>query len=242
MDSTGKKFGNVINNRLIQEWLCLHDIAVKIDGIFGPVTKYAVRLFQSRNNLKTDGIVGLLTHAILTDPVRRALKLIRPENSISGKTIMAYAYRHLEQRPREIGGQNRGPWVRLYMGGIDGLDRRWCAGFVSFIVAQACRTLGTKSPVGTVYSCNRMASDAKRNGLFVSGSEIEYSPRIPPGSIFLQRSQNGWNHTGFVIDGDKEVIRTIEGNAAPDRTVFGDAVCESVRNLHDLDFIFIGQK
>jgi len=110
MDSTGKKFGNVINNRLIQEWLCLHDIAVKIDGIFGPVT------FQSRNNLKTDGIVGLLTHAILTDPVRRALKLIRPENSIPGKTIMAYAYRHLEQRPREIGGQNRGPWVRLYMG------------------------------------------------------------------------------------------------------------------------------
>ena len=44
--------------------------------------------------------------------------------------------------PREIGGQNMGPWVRLYMDGREGAEFPWCAGFVCFVLAQACEAMG----------------------------------------------------------------------------------------------------
>ncbi len=43
-----------------------------VDGIFGPKTEAAVRLFQSRNGLTADGIVGSETIAKLTDSSAKA--------------------------------------------------------------------------------------------------------------------------------------------------------------------------
>jgi len=53
---------------------------------------------------------------------------------------------HLKAHPVEVGGDNRGPWVRAYMSGNDGSDWLWCAGFVTAIVAQAASLLGTATP------------------------------------------------------------------------------------------------
>ena len=56
------------------------------------------------------------------------------------------AGQHLAQGPREVGGDNRGPWVRAYMGGQDGKWARWCAGFVSTLLAQGCAALKIQTP------------------------------------------------------------------------------------------------
>lgn len=53
--------------RVMQYLLVDRDIAVTVDGIFGPNTKTAVKGFQSDNSLQQDGIVGPLTWRALAN-------------------------------------------------------------------------------------------------------------------------------------------------------------------------------
>jgi len=52
----------------------------------------------------------------------KALEEISPNKKGLGQMVVAYAEQYLEQHPREVGGQNKGPWVRLYMEGNEGSD------------------------------------------------------------------------------------------------------------------------
>src|SRR2546427_4017703 len=128
--------------RRVQEWLSLNGLQVKVDGDCGPATRAAVREFESRHGLSSDGEVGAKLFELLTAPMRAALARIEPGGRPLGELTIAYAQQHLAQHPREIGGQNRGPWVRLYMSGHDGEEWAWCAGFACFCLRQACATLG----------------------------------------------------------------------------------------------------
>ena len=47
----------------------------------------------------------------------RALKPISSRGRSLNELVIAFAEQHMNEHPREIGGQNRGPWVRLYMKG-----------------------------------------------------------------------------------------------------------------------------
>jgi chitosanase len=47
--------------KTLQEMLDKYGLPVTKDGIFGPATAEAVRIFQQRNNLRVDGIVGPVT-------------------------------------------------------------------------------------------------------------------------------------------------------------------------------------
>src|SRR5207253_1940102 len=114
--------------RRVQEWLSLHGFHVKIDGEFGPATQAAVRQFQSNQGLSPSGEVDAGTFEQLIAPMKVALAPIEPAGRSLGELTIAYAQQHLTQHPREIGGQNRGPWVRFYMNGHDGEEWAWCAG------------------------------------------------------------------------------------------------------------------
>lgn len=55
-----------ISVRALQKLLIANGYGIAIDGVFGPVTETAVKAFQNRRRLSTDGIVGQKTWWELT--------------------------------------------------------------------------------------------------------------------------------------------------------------------------------
>jgi hypothetical protein len=226
--------------RLIQEWLCLHGCHIVIDGDFGDATDAAVRQFQKEKKLKPDGIVEEKTFEKLVLPMTEALKEIPPDNKTLGQMVVAYAEKHLEHHPLEVGGQNKGPWVRLYMQGNEGRDWPWCAGFVSSILKQASKSLDISPPIQTSFSCDSLAASAKERGLFLKESLAKENTAIAPGSLFLvRRTSTDWVHTGIVLSAENSIFHTIEGNTNDDGDREGYELCRRIRNYEKKDFILL---
>lgn len=225
--------------RRIQEWLCLQGIGLVADGDFGPATEFALQTFQHRARLPVTGCMNRRTFAALTEPLAATLV-----SSTTGGTLRTklryYARSHLRQKPREIGGQNKGPWVRSYMDGHEGPHYPWCAGFVSTILAQACDELNSELPIALSVSVDRLAASAKRNDRFLVGRDDEPREPMRPGDVFLvRRTAKDWTHTGIVMRVHDEVMLTIEGNTSDDGARDGYEVCQRVRNYRRKDFILM---
>ena len=233
----GDKGGQV---GLMQEWLCLHGEQIVIDGDFGPATEAAVKGFQARMRLAVSGVVDSDTFTQLVAPMRAALAPIPRGSKTLGESVVAYAQQHLQQHPREIGGQNKGPWVRLYMDGNEGTEWAWCAGFACFLLKQASTSLETALPITPSFSCDALASSAKNKNRFLSQPSGASVGRITPGSFFLVRkTSTDWTHTGIVTRADAEVMRTIEGNTNDDGSREGYEVCARTRGYSNMDIIVI---
>ncbi len=227
--------------RLVQEWLCLQGSGVAIDSDFGKATAEAVKEFQARRGLQASGTVDRPTFDALVAPVRAALAPIAPGQGDLGAVVIAYARQHLAQSPREIGGQNRGPWVRLYMKGGEGADAPWCAGFVSFVLRQASVALGQPMPIPWTASCDLLAGSAKQRNRLVAEADAG-GAQLKPGTIFLNRARPGdWDHTGIVAEFLAATFKTIEGNTndAGDRE--GYEVCERIRGYPNKDFVRLSE-
>jgi hypothetical protein len=224
--------------RRVQEWLNLHGYGLGIDGDFGRVTEDGVRRFQKANHIKQTGKVNQRTFSALVAPMSAVLqKPVRKPKSL-GIAMLTYAKSHLAQNPREVGGPNRGPWVRLYTGGNEGEQWAWCAGFVSFILKQASELMGTPMPIAGSVGCDQLASQAKAKNLFVA--EPEGRDALRPGSIFLVRkTPTDWTHTGIVVEIHPEFFRTIEGNTNDDGVREGYEVCTLTRSYTSKDFVLL---
>ncbi|SRR6266496_2519915 len=132
----------------VQEWLSLQDCPTPIDGDFGDATEKCVKDFQQSNGMSATGAVNKGTWGALTEPLHNALSPIElPAGSSIAEAMLRVAKQHLAQHPAEIGGENRGPWVRIYMGGNQGKEWPWCAGFISFVMKQACMVLERSIPI-----------------------------------------------------------------------------------------------
>lgn len=239
--------------RLVQEWLCLNDCDVMIDGQYGSATEQAVRDFQGATGvLPTTGEVDPQTFAMLTRPMAEALRGIDPpDGATSGQMVAAYALQHLRNRAREIGGRNRGPWVRLYVHGdqrpreAHGTADSWSASFVSTVVSQAAATLGSTPPLEYHANPTRMAEDAIRQQRFVKGERAVRNPSsVPTGSILLLRHEgrrDRWHHAGIVTQALDRFVRTIEGNTAYNisEPPSGHEVTRQMRSYGNLDFIVL---
>ena len=227
--------------RLIQGLLCLHGFCTPVDGRFHFGTDRAVRLFQESKGLTVDGIIRRITYTELLQPLIRAVKPIQPNGRSMSEMVIAYAEQHLMEHPREVGGQNKGPWVILYMNGNEGAAWPWCAGFVSFILKQACRSLNRKLPVKPSFSCDLLAISAKEKGLFAGETEVRNGNReVNPGSFFLlRRTPTDWVHTGIVVDVQSNYFHTIEGNTNDEGSYEGYEVCRRSRGYKNKDFILI---
>ena len=240
LDKNYKKGSKGKKVKLIQEWLCLQGFHIMVDGIFGPATDYAVRQFQKREKLTVDGIVGKRTFGRLIQPMKNALVSPAVDKKSLGQMVVAYSEQHWKQHPREIGGQNKGPWVRLYMKGKEGSEWPWCAGFACYILKQACQSLDVPLPVKTSVSCDVLAASAKDKGIFLRESRVTDKAQISPGSFFLRRrTPTDWVHTGIVSQAEDEVFHTIEGNTNDDGLREGYEVCRRIRGYKNKDFILI---
>jgi hypothetical protein len=191
-------------------------------------------------SLPADGVADEETFERLIEPMNGVLTPIDPQGHALGEMVVAYARQHLKQHPREVGGQNHGPWVRLYMRGNEGASWPWCAGFVCFCLKQACDSLGLKMPLTPSFSCDSLAASAKENNRFLREPAQAERNRIRPGSVFLnRRTTNDWTHTGIVLSADAEVLQTIEGNTNDEGSREGFEVCARTRGYRHKDFILI---
>lgn len=231
------------NNRsvwILQEWLSLAGFRVKVDGDFGGATEEAVMKFQGSAGLPLTGTADVDTIKDLTRPLRQVSNF-QLNSTSPADAVLQVAKVHLKAHPREVGGQNRGPWVRYYMHGNEGESYPWCCGFVTSVVRQALACLGydvndQKNGFPYVVSCTRLVEIATDRGW------ITTAPM--PGDIFCIRSGGIYNHTGLVTSVNQvtKAIGTIEGNTNDEGSREGYEVCSRIRAMSDKAFIRIMPK
>lgn len=226
----------------LQEWLTFHQYGLVIDGDYGPATHQALTRFRQHAGLPTDGPLSLEDWQCLIAPMINALQCPPPDTTLP-ETVLKIALQHLRPHPVELGGENRGPWVRLYCNGQEGKEMLWCAGFVSFVLKQACAVQGVELPLPGSLSCDALAQQAKQRGRFVFGGDID-SGNTPWSDldiawIFLWRGKNAddWTHTGIGFEGVDHTFRTVEGNTNHEGFTNGYEVCSRDRAVTHCDFI-----
>lgn len=222
---------------MVQEWLSLHGISLVIDSDYGGITEGCVRRFQSREGLNVTGEVDEETFAAFVAPMRNVLKPLDSVPATFSATVAAFAAQHLAIHPIEIGGQNCGPWVRMYMQGNQGRDWPWCAGFTTFLMKQAAEALDVPMPIKGSFSCDSLAAQAKAAGLFLTESSAR-PEKLDPGALFLvRRTSTDWTHVGMVLEAEAGSFATIEGNTNDDGHREGFEVCRRFRGYGSKDFI-----
>ena len=117
---------------------------------------------------------------------------------------------------REIGGNNRGPFVRKYLApaGLDEGDS-WCAGFVSWCFMQASGGDKAAMPFTYIASARTLLAEFKQQG-WASAPGSGYLPQPGDVVVWWRVSLAGWQgHTGLVHSVQDGMLYTIEGNRSP---------------------------
>jgi lysozyme family protein len=236
---SGKKAGV----KRVQEWLRIHEFRTPLDSDFGDSTEEQLKAFQAKAGRAATGELDAETWALLTAPMRKALgKVDKAETLALEDLVLAIASQHIAQKPIEVGGNNLGPWTRLYMEGRDGADQLWCAGFVCFVVAQAMRDLGGKMPFKRQVGVPAMAADAKASGRLITeaevGTALQRRSKIRPGHVFLVRNNAGnYTHTGIVLRLKDTTFDTLEGNRGAEGGNDGPNASEGNASYSGKDFM-----
>ncbi len=224
----------------LQEWLSIHHFACEPDGAFGKATLNCLNRFQQHLQLPVSDIVTADCWQQLTAPLQRALAPIAKPSTFPAD-VMAVARQHLAVHPVEVGGDNKGPWVRIYMEGHEGASWYWCAGFVSFVLKQTCWQLQKKIPIPGSFSCDVIASQGKSAGLFVAEKQASSLEGRPLFIFLIRKSSTDWIHTGFGFAMEDGVFQTIEGNTNNDGSRNGYEVCQRTRTTKGTDFVLLAR-
>lgn len=199
-------------------------------GVFDALTVRAVKAFQAQNldqhgqPLVVDGEAGPLTQWSLAHPK----PFIETPSAVDytvmpaaggsriGRAALAAAINEIKQSAREIGGDNRGPFVRKYFkpAGL-GEGDSWCAAFVSFCFYAASGEDAAAMPFPYTLGARAVLAEFKRRG-WAQAPDSGYVP--VPGDIVVwwRVSLTGWQgHIGLVHSVKDGMLYTIEGNRSP---------------------------
>jgi hypothetical protein len=215
--------------RRLQEWTSLHGFPVVIDGDFGPATERALATWRKVQGLHDTPFVTDLDARYLVMPMTNALD--------DDSDLLTIAKGYADEQAREVGGNNRGPWVRLFSGGQEGPAVKWCGFACRFWSRQAAHPWAERiSP-----NCDVIAKNAHEDGRM----------RIPdegpnPGDLFLcYRSGRNYvrdfYHVGIVDEVAAEAFSTIEGNSNDDGSADGHEVARRWRGFGGKAFVRMGR-
>lgn len=220
----------------VQEWLCLQGFRLGVDDDFGSITEEMTKRFQERAQTPVTGVVNFDTFERLVAPMRAALRVpVMNLNASLPDYYRAVALQHLYAKPREV-GDNAGPWVRLYMRGLEGHKQKWCVGSLMTMLAQACEAKGVPCPFEWVDNANTIAHNA--GALLVSGAS-DQAKLIQPAGIFVLKDPDKAGHYthGGVFVGNKNHLDTIEGNFGGHS---GEGMYSYARSFASCDLIPVG--
>lgn len=216
--------------RQLQRLLAQRGYAVDAGGSFDAQTWRAVRAFQAQNldqhgqPLVVDGVVGPLSWWSLQHPkpfIRAPAAVdyaAMPAHggSAVGRAALAAAIGELKANAREIGGNNRGPFVRKYFAPAGmGEGDSWCAAFVSWCFLQAAGGNGAAMAFPYTVGARAVLGQFKRRD-WAHAPGSGYAPQ--PGDVvtWWRVSLQGWQgHTGLVHSVQDGMLYTIEGNRSP---------------------------
>jgi len=215
--------------RKLQRLLVAKGYPVAVDGTFGPLTERGVRAFQSQNldprgqPLVIDGRVGPLTWWSLTHP-KPAIEVPTADDlphmpiggSRAGRAALTAALGEMDKKAGEVGGNNRGPWVRKYLHGLAEEGSSWCAAFVSWCYQSAPGGI----PFAYTVGARMMLAEFKQLGwAHLPGSD--YPPQPGDMIVWWRVSLEGWmGHAGMVYQVKDGVLYTVEGNRSPNVQTF----------------------
>ncbi|MFZ5432973.1 MAG: peptidoglycan-binding protein [Calditrichota bacterium] len=210
--------------RELQRLLNRRGFTLAVDGDFGTKTYNAVRAFQSMNldqhgqPLTVDGRVGPLTWWSLTHPkpnveVYSAVDFEKmPAASVGGSRIgraaLKAAIGELKAGAGEIGGNNRGKWVRKYLNGLAEEGSSWCAGFTSWCFHR----VPGEPPLEYSVGARDILRQFKQRG-WAHAPNDGYQPLPGDVVVWWRVRADGWQgHVGIVYQLKDGMLYTIEGN------------------------------
>ncbi len=246
----------------IQELLCLWDFPVAIDGDIGPATDFAMKALKREliryNNPTADADAE--TAAFLTSPFRFAdsipATVQREGDTKLSEAVRSIARMYLRMRCREVGGDNRGPWVRYFSRGAEGDAIKWCANFAAVTVLDQAEkaVAGVRASLGLPAlvrpgryrsgSCTTIQKRAKEDGTLITSEDVlSGKSKVTPGMLFLIRKDPISTHIGVVmsVDDSSPSFESIEGNAGYQEGGRGDleVVSRRFRNYRKAPHYFI---
>lgn len=205
------------------------DYDVPVTGVFNTATQKAVKHFQSshldKHNtpLVVDGEVGDLTWWALQNP--RSIVSggdidfsIPPDTSLGGAAVgrkaLEFAINELRSGAGEVGGNNKGPFVKKYMQPTGlGEGNAWCAGFISWCFLQAAEGDKAAMPFRYTAGARNIFNQFKNKGWLLN-SDIT---NLQPGDLvcwWRVSMPSGLGHIALVHHFKDGFLYTIEGNKA----------------------------
>lgn len=193
------------------------DPPLTVDGHFGPLTRLAVRAFQSAAvgpdglPLLVDGVVGPLTWwALQTCDQTLAFDADRGFRAGASPCLLSAAVldvlgEEVRRGAREVGSDNSGPHVARYAGGLQ--DVNWCSWFATWVIHEAARRIGVEPPCSHQGVARRVLTELEDEGL---GSD---EPVVGGPVVWWRTAPDSWQgHVGIVTDVADGVFWTIEAN------------------------------
>jgi len=216
----------------LQSVLALRGYPVAASGSFDTPTYNAVRAFQAQNldqhgqPLVVDGKVGELSWWSLNHPkpliiTPSAVDFTKPPpesagGSPTGRAALRAAIGELTAGAGEVGGDNRGPWVKKYLDPAHVAEgNSWCAAFISWCFLQASDGNAADMPFLYCPGARALLQEFKDKS-WAHAPQERYAP-LPGDIVVWWRVQaQGWQgHVGLVHQLRDGMLYTIEGNHSP---------------------------